>query len=317
MRPDEVVAGDVRRPRALRPGDRVVVVAPSGPLRDDGPENLERGLEVLRGWGLEPAVAPHARERDGYLAGSDLDRASDLTAAFRDGDVRAVFTTRGGYGATRMVDLLDWEAFRRDPIWLVGFSDITALHAAAWQRTSTVTIHGQFATRLHLQPEGRLEQLRRMLFGEVGEGSVLELAGTTAEGDTAVGRLLGGNLALLTHLIGTVDELDPRGALLVLEDVGELPYRVDRMLIQLLRSTLLDEIEGLVLGRFIGCDPPATAPDRTVEHVLDDLVGSLAIPAVADAPLGHTDDQIPLPLGVECVLDADARTLTLLEALTA
>ena len=290
-----------------------MVLSPAGALGDGARERLDAGLDVLRGWGLEPQVAPHALDRDGYLAGGDLSRAQDLNAALRDRDVRGVLTTRGGYGSTRMVDLVDWEALRSDPKWLVGFSDTTALHAAAWQRTCTVSVHGQFAARLSLQPAHRLDQLRRLVFGEVGEGSVIDLGGQTAEGDSGVGRLLGGNLALLTHLIGTVDELDLRGAILLLEDVGEVPYRVDRMVMQLLRSASLDEIEGLVLGRFERCEAPEGVPSRSVEQVLDELVGALAIPTVSDAPLGHTDQQVPLPLGVEVVLDADDRTVRLLE----
>lgn len=313
MRPDEIVSDEVRRPRALRAGDRVAVLSPSGPLSEQARERLDAGLEVLRSWGLTPEVGAHALEVDGYLAGDDLVRAADLNAALRDPEVRAVLATRGGYGATRMVDLVDWQALRDDPIWLVGYSDVTALHAAAWQRTQTVTVHGQFASRLHLSPDERAERLRGLLFGAVGAGDVLELDGETAEEGRTFGRILGGNLALLASLVGTIDELDLRGALLLLEDVGEAPYRVDRTLIQLLRSTALDEIEALLLGRFVGCEAPTGKPSRTIEQVLDELVEALAVPAVVEAGLGHTDEQIPLPLGVKAEFDADARTLTLLE----
>lgn len=306
---------DVRRPPRLREGDRVAVVTPSSAVVSR--ERIETGLEVLRGWGLDPYLTPNATEVHGHLAGTDAQRAADLNGAFRDPSVRAVWTSRGGYGATRILDLLDWPALAADPKLLIGFSDITALLLATWRRLHLVTVHGQFVGRLGLQPPATLDLLRRMVTEPEPLGPLSQPDGAppvrVIRGGTAEGRLVGGNLALLTALVGTTDAPDLRGAILFLEDVAEAPYRLDRMLVQLRSAGLLDGVAGIVVGELPDCDPPDTRPSLTAAEVVDDVLGGLRVPVVADLAVGHVDRQLPLPVGARARLDADAGTLALLE----
>ncbi len=291
------------------------MVAPSSPAF---PDQLDAGIALLEMWGFEPVEATHLRDEDGHLAGDDLARAADMTAAFRDPTVRAVWAARGGYGAGRMADLVDWQALREDPKLLIGFSDITALHAAAWQRTQIVTLHGQFVGQLEkvAEHDDAASHLIELLTG--GDVASIPVPRhhplTTIEGGVTEGRLLGGNLALVASLIGTVDELDLRDSILLLEEVGERPYRIDRMLIQLLRSGALDEVRGVVVGELRDCEPPPNRPSLSALEVLDEVLGALGVPVLYGLPLGHTPSQRAVPLGVRVRLDADAGTLALLEA---
>ncbi len=289
-------------PPPLRPGDRVAVVAPCSPVL---PHTLEPGLAVLRRWGLEPVVMPHVGDRHGHLAGTDEARIADLDAAFSDPSLRAVWAVRGGYGLTRVVDRLDWDALADDPVWLVGFSDVTALHQAAWRRLRLVSCHGQFVGRLHKQRGAGLGLLRRLLFGEQGQVRlpIAEHGGSVLAAGTARGPLVGGNLAVTCAQIGTAEQLDTRGAVLLLEEVGEAPYAVDRLLTQTARAGLLDAAAAVVCGTFVSCDPPPDRPSGTVDEVLADHLAGRGIPVVTGLPLGHTDRQLPLLLGGDATLD--------------
>ncbi|MDP9022698.1 MAG: LD-carboxypeptidase [Actinomycetota bacterium] len=309
---------DVVRPPALRPGDRVAIVSPSSPVvhRD----RLERGLAQLRSWGLDPVVFPHADDVHGHLAGTDDDRAADLNAAFRDPGIRAVIASRGGYGVTRILHRLDWAALRHDPKLVVGFSDVTALLLAAWQRLRLVTVHGPFAGRLHLLGGDEESAHLRRLLTDPRPAGMLTRAGDapveTVVGGVAEGRLLGGNLSVLCALVGTVDAPDTDGAILVIEDVNEAPYRLDRSLTQLHRAGVLDHVTGVIVGEMVGCDPPTDRPSLPTAAVVRAAFAGLGIPVVHGLPIGHVDRQLALPLGVRSRLDADAGTLTLLEPAT-
>lgn len=298
------------RPIALREGDRVAVVSPSSP---PFPDRLDAGLEALRGWGLEPVVMPHARHVHGHLAGVDRDRAADLQQAFGDPDLRAVFVGRGGYGSTRLSDRLDWSVLRDDPKPLVGFSDVTALLCAAWRRIGLVTIHGPFVSGFARMADEPRAHLRRLLCGTAPIGTVPGRA-RPVRGGRADGVLLGGNLAMLCSLVGTVDEPDLARAILVVEDVNEAPYRLDRMFTQLRRGGILDGVAGVVVGTLRGCDPPPDRPSATADEVVDERLGMLGVPVVHGLEIGHTARQFALPLGVPSRLDADAGTLEILGA---
>lgn len=304
----------VRAP-VLRPGDRVAVVAPSSAvLRTD---TFETGLGVLRAWGLDPVVSRRVHEATGHLAGTDAARIADLDAAFGDRSIRGVFAARGGYGSSRIVDAVDWGLLRRDPKVVLGFSDVTALLVAAWQRVRVVTVHGPSVAGLHgLAPAARTH-LRRLLTRPGPLGALEPPPGAppvrTVTAGVAEGPLVGGNLSLLSALAGTPDALDGRGAVVLLEDVNEAPYRVDRMLVQLARSGGLADASGVVVGQLRGCDPPSDRPSATVDEVVDDVLGRLGIPVVQGVPAGHVDHQLAMPMGPRVRLDADAGTLTFLE----
>jgi muramoyltetrapeptide carboxypeptidase len=296
------------RPPALRHGDRVMLVSPSGPTR---PERVARGMELLRDWGLRPMIGPNAYARTGYLAGTDDERLADLNLALRDPEVRGVVCTRGGYGAQRIVDGVDMEAVGKDPKLLVGFSDVTALQLALWRGARLATVHGPGAAWLDERtgPEAA-ESLRRAV---MTTDPVVLVARDHEESSPVRGRrratgiLLGGNLCLLSASVGTVDMPDLHGAILLLEEVAEPPYKVDRMLVHLRRAGALDGVAGVAIGQFTEC---ADGWPTSIVDVLTEHLGGLGVPVLGGLPVGHGRDQLSLPLGVPATLDADARTLT-------
>ncbi|OSC62719.1 LD-carboxypeptidase [Streptomyces sp. 4F] len=298
----------LNRPDRLAPGARVAVVAPSGPVPE---ERLEAGLDVLRGWDLDPVVAPHVLDRHpsfDYLAGTDADRAADLQAAWCAPSVGAVLCARGGYGVQRMADLLDWEAMRAaGPKVFVGFSDITALHEAFATRLGLVTLHGPMAAGVDFLKNARAqEHLKATLFAPETV-RVIASGGTPMVPGRARGVTLGGCLALLAAELGTPHaRSSARGGLLCLEDVGEETYRLDRYLTQLLRAGLLDGVAGVLLGSWQECEPP-----ERLRPMLADRLGGLGVPVVEDFGFGHCEGALTVPFGVAAELDADAGTLTL------
>ncbi|MFB6548499.1 MULTISPECIES: LD-carboxypeptidase [unclassified Streptomyces] len=300
--------GDLTRPARLAPGARVAVVAPSGPVPE---ERLQAGLDVLRGWDLDPVVAPHVLDRHDtfhYLAGADADRAADLQAAWCDPSVDAVLCARGGYGVQRLTDLLDWEAMRAaGPKVFVGFSDITALHEAFATRLGLVTLHGPMAAGIDFLKNARAqEHLRATLFAPETV-RVIASGGTPMVPGRARGVTLGGCLCLLAAELGTPHARpSARGGLLCLEDVGEETYRLDRYLTQLLRAGWLDGVGGVLLGSWHACEPY-----ERLRPMLADRLGGLGVPVVEDFGFGHCEGALTVPFGVTAELDADAGTLTL------
>ncbi|MBW3662225.1 MAG: LD-carboxypeptidase [Actinobacteria bacterium] len=308
-----MISAPVRAP-ALAAGDRVAVVAPSGPILDEGA--VRAGLDVLASWDLDAVLMPHLHAQVGHLAGTDGERAADLNAAIRDPSIRAIWAVRGGYGAGRIVDLVRWQSLREDPKLLLGFSDVTALLVAAWERTGLITIHAPSVSGLAgVVGTAGEAHLRRLVSATEAPGEVVwaSTPPTSLHDGRGAGRLVGGNLAMLCSLLGTVDEPDTRGTIVFLEEVGEPPYRIDRMLIQLLRAGLLDEVEGLVIGRHVRCDPAPGRASLSADEVVADVLGGLGIPTIVDAPIGHHAGQFALPLGVRATLDADTASLTLHE----
>ncbi|MEU3606643.1 LD-carboxypeptidase [Streptomyces sp. NPDC035033] len=297
------------RPARLRPGDRIAVVAPSGPVPE---ERLRPGLDLLRDWGLEPVVAPHVLDAHptlGHVAGADRDRARDLTEAYGDPSVAAVICARGGYGAQRMVDLVDWEAIRAaGPKPFIGYSDVTALHEAFAVRAGFATLHGPMtATEAFLTEPRTRDSLRATLF----EPETVRVLGAETARPLAPGRAagvtLGGCVSLLAADLATPHARpSARGGLLLLEDVGEEPYRLDRILTQLLRSGWLDGVAGIALGSWEEC-----GPYEEVRAVLADRLGGLGVPVLEGLGFGHARTAPTVPLGVPAVLDADAGTLAL------
>ncbi|MGA8994403.1 MAG: DUF4031 domain-containing protein, partial [Nocardioidaceae bacterium] len=241
------------RPPRLHRGDTVAVVAPSGPVRAD---RLEAGLAVLRSWGLQVVVGDHVtagRPHLGYLAADDRARATDLERAWCDPRVAAVFCARGGYGVQRILDLLDWEALAAaGPSVLVGFSDVTALHQGFASRLGVVTVHGPVVTSLGSGDQASRDHLRALLLEPRPGLSLTPDPVRTVVGGSAEGVLLGGNLSLLAAGVGTSADRHAAGAVVVLEDVGEEAYRLDRLLTQLLRSGWLDGVRGVAVGELAG-----------------------------------------------------------------
>ncbi|MEV1289293.1 LD-carboxypeptidase [Micromonospora sp. NPDC049679] len=300
------------RPPALRPGDAVALVSPSGPTR---PERVARGIELLTGWGLRPVLAGNAYARQGYLAGADELRAADLNAAFADPEIRGVLCTRGGYGAQRVVDAIDMAAVRRDPKVVAGFSDITALQFALWRGARLATVHGPGVAWLDERtPPASAESLRAALMSDapvtVRRVETEETASVVLPG-TATGPLIGGNLCLIVSSIGTPDMPDLTGAILLIEEVEEPPYKVDRMLTHLRRSGALRGVAGVAIGQFTRC---ADEWPVDVTDVLTEGLADLGVPVLGGLPIGHGVGQLTVPLGVPATLDATAGTLTITPA---
>ncbi len=295
------------RPPRLRPGDRVAVVAPSGPVPRD---RLEAGCAILREWELEVVVAPHALEVHpglGYLAGSDRARADDLQDAWLDPSVDGVLCARGGYGVQRMADLLDWRAMAAvAPKVFAGYSDITALHEAFATRLGAVTLHAPMVgTAPFIEAGVTTELLRATLFEPDAQLRLTSGTAQTLVPGVAHGVTLGGCLSLLCAEIGTpTARPGAAGGIVLLEDVEEERYRLDRFLTQLLRVGWFDGVAGIALGSWVDCE------DGVRELMLDRL-GGLGVPIVWELGFGHCPTAITVPLGVPATLDADAATLTL------
>jgi muramoyltetrapeptide carboxypeptidase len=304
-------------PPALRGGDRVAPVAASSALADpQGLERLEAGIALLESWGLEVQRQPVHERRWGYLAGRDGQRRGDLEGAGRRGaDLLACL--RGGWGAARLLE----RPLELAPRWLLGFSDVTSLLWAQLAQGHGGAIHGPLLTTLAAEPRWSQERLRALLFGE----ALPALGGVGWTGGVAEGPLLAGNLTVATHLLGTPHLPELRGAILVLEDVGEAPYRLDRLLTHWRLSGALTQLAGIGLGRFTDCDDSGCDdsscddsacddPDPahfTVEEVLRERTADLGIPVLAQLPVGHEPGNAALPLGAWARLDADGGRLEL------
>lgn len=296
----------LQRPPRLHSGDTVAFVAPSGPVP---PELVSAGVEVVESWGLTVLVGEHVAATDprfDYLAGTDAQRAADFEWAWSHPDVRAVFCMRGGYGAHRFVDLVDWErlrSFAAKP--LIGYSDITALHQAVASRLAVASIHGPMpGTDEFVGETAASDRLRTMLF-EPEQAMVLRRDGSSAMvPGVARGVTTGGCLALLAGDVGTRTAMLPGpGSIAMLEDVGEDTYRIDGFLTHLLRTGWFDGVTGVVLGSWQDCNP--------VDALLVDRLTPLGVPVLANLGFGHCADPITIPLGVAVTMDAEAGTVTL------
>jgi muramoyltetrapeptide carboxypeptidase len=294
-------------PPKLRRGDPVRVIAPSSPFE---PPILEKGLHVLsERLGLVPRMRRDLMARRGYLAGEDARRAEEWREAVADPEARAIFCARGGYGAMRILPAVDPAPLADAPKLLVGFSDVTALHAAL-NRAGVATIHGPVVTQLGRAPDDAVRHLEALLLEDPPHpgawGVPAPGAGLVAERTVRPGRvtgpLLGGTLTILAHLAGTPYAPRLDGAILLLEDVGEKPYRIDRCLTQLALTGALSRVAGVAVGRFTGCDDGGLL----ATDVVRDAVLALGVPAVEGLPVGHDDANFAVPLGAVATLVAPA-----------
>ena len=307
----------VLRPPVLREGDRLGLVLPAGLEFEASRIDLaRRQLEAL---GFEVQVGPHARRRVGSLAGTDAERADDLNAMFADDDVRGVICHRGGWGTPRILPLLDYESIRQNPKVLIGFSDITALVNAVHQETGLVTFHGPNGAT-PLRPY-TLDGFRRAVMSTEPLGVLANPAKredelvnrtwprVTFRGGRATGPIVGGNLTLLAASMGTPWEIETAGRILLLEDVREELYRVDRMLTQLALGGKFDELAGVAFGTCNDC-PRGSGPTFSLEEILGHHFAGLGVPVVSGLAFGHVREMMTLPIGLEATLDADEGTLT-------
>lgn len=297
----------------LAPGDTVGLVSPSSAT--DERISLQFAQEAMQALGFKVKTGAHFDARRGYLAGTDAERAGDLNAMFADREVKAVICVRGGSGAARLLPLLDYDGIRRNPKVLLGYSDITALHCAIQARTGLITFHGPIGSGSW--NTFNVDQFKRMFFQrelvdfrnvlDPGDDLIARKNRTrTIRGGKARGALVGGNLTVLTGLAGSPYMPDFKGRILFLEDIGEAPYRIDRMFSTLKLIGALDQIAGFVFGQCTDCDPGDGYGSLTLDQIFDDYITPLKIPAYRGAMIGHIREQFILPVGGEVELDADA-----------
>jgi muramoyltetrapeptide carboxypeptidase len=289
-------------PAPLQPGDRVQPVAASSALQPEAIKRLEGGIAVLESWGLLVDRHPNPLRQWGYLAGSDQDRRADLEPT-----APLLACLRGGWGSARLLEPMATALPTQPAHWLLGFSDVTSLLWARQAAGIPGGIHGPMLTSLAAEPVWSQQRLRQLLFGEPVE----PLAGKGWHPGVAEGPLLAGNLTVATHLLGTrhFPELD--GAVLVLEDVGEAPYRLDRMLTHWRLSGALQSLAGIGFGSFSGCNDDDSP--LNCHQVLRERTADLGIPVLADLPVGHEPGNAALALGQRVRLDADRGELTVLQ----
>lgn len=305
--------GESRRPPALRPGSRVRVVATAGPIP---PGLLDTGVGLLRSWDLDVSVAAgilDVHPELPYLAGPDAARAAGLTDAWCDPDVDGVLCARGGYGCTRMLDLLDWDAMARasaatGPKVFAGSSDVTAIHHGLNTRLGVATLFSpMIASTAFTEDPVAADRLRRALFDPTPPEPITTPAAGALAGGKARGITFGGNASLLAAILGSpYADPPPPGAILLLEDVTEEPYRLDRIITQLARAGWFDRVAGIALGSWTQCGDL-----DDVRALMVDRLGGLGVPVGWELGFGHCPGQATVPLGVEAELDADAGTLTI------
>lgn len=297
--------GTLRRPRALRPGQAVGVCAPGGPMEEAA---LAQGLGWLESEGLPLRCGAHLRNRDGYLAGSDDERLDDLLTLVRDPEVDAILFARGGYGVGRLLPRLDPVLFADSAKLFIGYSDFTAFALWLQRHCALASIHGPMLEREGLTAEAR----SRLLALARGE-PVGAIEGKSMSGGRARGRLVGGNLRMITTTLGTPWEIDTSGAILFIEEIGEQPYALDRSFVQLRDSGKLEAAAGVAVGRLVDCESPRY-PEVSACDVLERaLLPEVRGPVVQGLPFGHVDDNRALGVGVLAELDGETGRLTLLE----
>lgn len=301
MKPSTII------PSRLRKGDTIGIAAPSSPFDT---KRFSSGVDKLKAMGFEVKIPESIFQRNGYLAGSDRQRADLLTKLLLDPEIKAVICARGGYGSTRILDLLDYSAIAGHPKIFMGFSDITALLNTLQARCNWVTFHGPTMTLLGSSPLKTLDSFSAALMADRFY-RIEAKSGRTLVSGTTTGPVCGGNLTVLSHLVGTPYAPDLGGAILFIEDKGEVGYRIDRMLTQIKQAGLLEGIAGLVLGDFIDCGDV-----EEVHQIVLDLFAGRGIPILAGLPAGHGRDNRVLPIGAEAVFDADNKTLEYTGAVT-
>ena len=292
-------------PAPLTPGDLLYAIAPSGTLRET--QKFEAGLKVWCDRGYQVELSPAYDQRCGYLAGEDHQRRQQLREALQNSKYKGILCVRGGYGGTRLLENWQWPQAANAPInkWLLGFSDITSL---LWSSQLSGGVHGPLLTTISQEPGWSLQRL----FNWLEHHTLPPLTGDSWVSGTATGKLLPANLTVATCLLGTPHEPDFTGAILAFEDVTEAPYRLDRMLTHWRMLGKFDQVAGIALGRFSQCEPPANAPSFSALEVLQERLGDLGIPMVANLPFGHDGVNAALPFGIPATVEASANGAGLL-----
>lgn len=304
----------------LKPGDKVGLITPGSAISEEG---LQEAISNIQALGLKTELGQHLGAKHGYIAGTDEERLSDLHTMFRRTDIDAIWCVRGGYGCSRLLPNIDYGLIKKNPKLLIGYSDITALLNAIYEKTGLVGIHGPVGASS--PTDYSLQYLKAVAMeGTAPLKIVLSQANQAEEDDlfepaviqagTAEGALVGGNLSLLAAMAGTDFQPKVADKLVFIEDVGEKPYRVDRMLTQLRQAYALEKAAGLALGIFAGCEADEGDDSLSLKECLQDRLGDLGIPVMYGFSFGHIENQCCLPVGVRARMDTASQTITLLES---
>ncbi|WP_345230432.1 LD-carboxypeptidase [Olivibacter ginsenosidimutans] len=294
-----------KTPPYLKKGDQVGIVCPAWKVDQD----LTGAITLLQSWGLNVILGKTVHSSYRQYAGSDELRAHDFQQMLDNDDIRAVFAARGGYGCVRMIDRVDFSRFAKHPKWIIGFSDVTVIHSHVHQHYGIPTIHGQMPITIPDATKASLNSLRETLFGKTPvyeyQSTHLNLAGETK------GQVIGGNLALLVNVLGSVSDMDYNGKILFIEDVGEYYYAIDRMLWTLKRASKLKNLKGLLVGGFTSLKDSATPFGISIPDLVHEIVGEYGYPVAFDFPAGHIDNNFTLILGKEAQLHVEKRQVRL------
>ena len=307
-------------PRRLQPGDTIGMITPGSYISD---ESLEKAVNNALKLGFKVKMGKHIRAQNGFNAGTDQQRLDDLHLMFSDDSVAGIWCARGGYGCSRLLPAIDYKLIAKKPKALIGYSDITALLNAIYQKTGLVGFHGPVgASELTEYTEAQFRAV--VMDGKAPYAIPLSAANQEKEEEAyhtysikagkAKGMLIGGNLSLLAALAGTEYLPSAQGKLVFMEDIGEKPYRIDRMLTQLRQAWGLERAAGLAMGIYADCQPKEGELSLSLEETIRDRTEGLGIPAIYGLSFGHIDDQCTLPVGIEAELDVERQSLTLLEA---
>lgn len=307
------------KPKHLKPGDRIALIAPSSPVDED---KLMLSIESVKFLGLIPVLFPSATMRHGYLSGPDLIRAEDVNNAFADPSIDGIFCLRGGYGAGRILDDIDYNMISAHPKLFLGYSDITAFHVAFNQLCGLITMHATMPSRGWdtLDPV-TLKSLTDILFCSAPAGLAPCIEGEPIEminPGTAIGPIVGGNLSLLESTLGSPYEVDTKNKILFIEEVEELNYRVDRALTALALAGKFSDCKGIILGTWADVGDPELPSDKnlTLHQIFEEVVKPFGKPTINNFRAGHIYPQIAIPMGARTKLDATNGTVTFLEAAT-
>jgi len=313
---------NLKYPDKLHPGDKVALTAPSSPVTE---KLLDSAIKSIRFLGLEPEVMPSCRLRHGYMAGTDTQRASDLNQAFSDKNIKGIFCLRGGYGITRILPMLDFEMIRNNPKPLIGFSDVTALHNSLNQLCGFITYHGPMPNADYTKLDDfSLTSLKNCLFSPDSRHALENPASRTFEilhEGKACGILTGGNLSMLTATLGSPYEIDTKDRILFIEEVGERPYRIDKMLTALSLAGKFRDCSGIIFGTFTDCDDPSpeqlslnaitAGGSLTVKEIIEEVVLPYKKPVLWGLQAGHSYPNITLPMGARISMDPDDKSANL------
>lgn len=302
------------RPKPLKKGDKIALIGASSPTPHD---RIEPSIKAMEEMGFEVVLGESAKGNHGFLSGSDELRAKDINSMFEDKSVKGIFAIRGGYGAARLLDMLDYNMIKKNPKVFAGYSDVTALHNVFNERCSLITFHTPMASTEFYKgvDEYTMNYFKKNIFSDEPLGIVKNPVNQeikTLVSGKAKGKLVGGNLSLIASMMGTPYELDTKGKILFLEDVDESPYRIDRMLLQLKQCGKFKDAEGIILGAWTNCEPKEGENSLSLMEIFEELIIPENKPTIYNLACGHCMPTMSIPMGAKIKIDTENNEIFLL-----